>query len=122
MTAKQATDSQMPQGDSPCRPEEVYRLLGLAKRAGRLLCGTEAVFKALRQRQARLVIVAADAAERTGRNLQQQAADGRVPVAVFGEMEKIGQWTGSTQHALVAVLDTHFAGRLLTLIHACPAG
>ena len=49
--------------------EAIYRLLGLAKRAGRTICGTDAVHKALSQRQAHLVLEAEAAAARTNRQM-----------------------------------------------------
>ncbi|MDD3930853.1 MAG: 50S ribosomal protein L7ae [Clostridiaceae bacterium] len=101
--------------------EAIYRLLGLAKRAGRTICGTEAVHKALRQSQAHLVIVAEDAADRTNRQMKEKTTGYQVPMAVFGQKQEIGHWTGSTNHAVVAILDTHFAGRLMDLIREARA-
>ena len=96
-------------------PLAVYRLLGLARRAGRVISGKEAVHKAIRQHQARLVILAEDAAERTVRQVQQAAENSHVPVAVFGDKQQIGHWTGTMNRAVIAVVDTHFALRLQEL-------
>ena len=96
-------------------PLAVYRLLGLTRRAGRVISGTEAVHKAIRQHQARLVILAEDAAERTIRQVQQAADNSRIPVTLFGDKQQIGQWTGTMNRAVIAVVDTHFAARLQEL-------
>lgn len=49
--------------------QQSLQLLGLARRAGRLATGEATVLKKVRQHQAELVFVAADAAEATKKNL-----------------------------------------------------
>jgi len=47
--------------------------LGLAMRAGKLVTGDEAVMKAVRSGEAKLVVLARDASENTGKNLRTNA-------------------------------------------------
>ncbi|MBP8990184.1 MAG: ribosomal L7Ae/L30e/S12e/Gadd45 family protein [Clostridia bacterium] len=109
------------QADPILDEQAVYRLLGLARRAGRVIGGMDAVEKAIRQHQARLVIVACDAAERTGRQIKETARREHIRVVEFGQKQEIGHWTGSSSRAVVAIMDTHFAVRLNDLIEQTPA-
>lgn len=96
--------------------QAIYRMIGLARRAGRVIGGNDAVDKAIRQRQARLIIVASDAAGRTCRQIEQTANRDRVAIAVFGDKQQLGHWTGSVNRAVLAIVDTHFASRLHDMI------
>jgi ribosomal protein L7Ae-like RNA K-turn-binding protein len=102
--------------------QAIYRMIGLARRAGRVIGGNDAVDKAIRQRQARLVIVAADAAGRTSRQIEQTAGRDRIAIAVFGEKQQLGHWTGSVNRAVLAIVDTHFASRLHEMIRQAADG
>ncbi|MDW7657533.1 MAG: ribosomal L7Ae/L30e/S12e/Gadd45 family protein [Bacillota bacterium] len=104
------------QTGSVVETQAIYRMIGLARRAGRVIGGTDAVDKAIRQQQARLVIVASDAAGRTCRQIEQTASHDRIAVTVFGEKQQLGHWTGSVNRAVLAIVDTHFALRLHDMI------
>ena len=110
------------QAGSVVENQAIYRMIGLARRAGRVIGGNEAVDKAIRQRQARLVIVATDAAGRTCRQIEQTASHDRIAVTVFGEKQQLGHWTGSVNRAVLAIVDTHFALRLQDMIKQAAGG
>ncbi|MEA4888524.1 MAG: ribosomal L7Ae/L30e/S12e/Gadd45 family protein [Clostridiaceae bacterium] len=101
-------------------PEMVYRMIGLAIRAGRAATGTEAVLKALSHGQTRLVIVAEDTAAGTSRQVETAAARDAVPVNRFGSKTTLGHWTGHEERAIVAINDQGFADRLQMLIDCLP--
>ncbi|MGI6334302.1 MAG: L7Ae/L30e/S12e/Gadd45 family ribosomal protein [Saccharofermentanales bacterium] len=105
-------------------PEAVWRMLGLAARAGRVLIGVEGVAKAVRRHKAQLVILAADAAADTAQKAKRLCQQAGVPIRQFGTKNEIGHWTGHTARAIAAVLDDGFGRRLTTLIDQIiePAG
>ena len=116
MNKKKQDNRQVPGLERMVDNQSVYRLLGLANRAGRVIGGRDAVDKAIRQKQACLVIIADDTAKRTNRQIREMAGRENVSVSEFGQKDLLGHWTGAASRAAVAVMDTHFAVRLNELI------
>ena len=91
----------------------ILSLIGLCKKAGRLEVGEEPVGAAARARHAKLLLVAADAADNTRRRCAHFAEAGAVPWAElpFSKAE-LGGTVGRSSCALVAVTDIGFASSL----------
>lgn len=94
-------------------------LVGLAKKAGRLEVGEEPVGAAARARQARLILVASDAAENTRRRARHFAEAGSVPWAgiPFTKAE-LGGAVGRSSCAMAALTDTGFAASMAAKLAA----
>lgn len=90
--------------------DPVLRLLGLAKKAGRLEVGEEPVGGACRSRQARLILLAADAAPNTRRRAAHFGQAGAVLwlETPFTKAE-LGCVLGRTSCAMLALTDAGFA-------------
>ena len=89
---------------------KVLSLLGLAKKAGRLEIGEEPTGAAARARDARLLLIASDAADNSFRRLRHFAEAGaclyaRLPCT----KDMLGKAVGRTSCAMVAVTDIGFA-------------
>ena len=83
-------------------------LLGLAKRAGRLAVGNDAVSEALHTGRARLLILAEDAAENTVRRFSNR--HGEVPLRTLPcSKETLGSAIGYKSCAAAAICDEGFA-------------
>lgn len=90
--------------------DNTLMLLGLAKRAARLEVGEEPVGAAARAREARLIVVARDAAENTYRRVRHFAdAGGTLWVSVPYTKEELGGAVGRTGCAMLAVTDAGLA-------------
>lgn len=92
----------------------VLSLLGLALRGGNLAVGEEPVEAAARARDARVILLAADAAAGTCRRAEHFAQAGqclwlRVPFT----KEELGMALGRASVAMAAVTDTGLAGAVL---------
>lgn len=84
-------------------------LLGLARRAGKLVSGRDAVERELHRKAAHLVILAKDASPGTRRRfIDMSEADG-VPVCELSSKEAIGFATGRKATAVLAITDQSFA-------------
>jgi ribosomal protein L7Ae-like RNA K-turn-binding protein len=103
-------------------PETVWRVLGMAVRAGRAVSGTEAALNALRRQKARLILVAEDSSENTKQKFIPPDRPPVIPVLIVGSKAIIGHWTGHDERAVAAILDQGFANRLKQLITRVPAG
>jgi ribosomal protein L7Ae-like RNA K-turn-binding protein len=92
----------------------LLHLLGLSKKAGRLELGEEPVSAACRAHKARVVLIAADAAENTIRRAAHFGEIGAVPVVKLSfSKSELGFTTGRASCALLALTDIGFASSLL---------
>ncbi len=88
----------------------VLSLLGLAKKAGRLVSGEEPVGGAARARDARLILLASDAADNTARRAGHFADAGQCLLArVPADKDALGRAVGRTSCAMLALTDIGFA-------------
>ncbi|NLC51592.1 MAG: hypothetical protein GX764_04715 [Firmicutes bacterium] len=87
-------------------------LLGLARRAGKLLFVEEANMKAIRSRKAALIILAEDAAQNTKKNYYNKARFYNIPILEKGTKQILGQAIGSSNTAAIVCLDRGFSKQL----------
>lgn len=95
---------------------KVYRLLGLATRAGKIAFGTESVTETVTKRKAKLVIVAIDSADRTKRNLVRVCEENNINIREYGNIEELSKCIGKQNKAVIAIKDTNFSNEILRLI------
>ena len=96
--------------------DKLLQMMGLARRANLLLAGEEVVADAIAAHKARLVLLAADASERTGKKIRQMAGE-TLPVLVLpAEKDALGAALGKGSCAVAAVLDGGFAAKLAQML------
>lgn len=97
-------------------------LLGIARRAGKISWGRDAVEESLRKGKAHLVLVAADISAKTTAGVRFSAERAGVPVlSVHETIESVSQAIGK-RAGIVAVLDEGFAKKLKSLAEEMAAG
>lgn len=89
--------------------ENLGALLGLARKAGKAVAGNYAVQRAIKQQKVFLLLIAADAAPNTKDEFRKLASHYNIPVCEFLTKVKLGASIGSSESAVVAVLDPSFA-------------
>lgn len=104
------------QAAAAATPLAIYRMIGMATRAGRTTTGTEAGIKAISHGKAFLVILAEDTADNTREQLTRAAERNQVRLAGFGSKEELGRWTGHPERAVVVLTDQGFAARIMELM------
>lgn len=88
----------------------ILSLIGLAKKAGRVEVGEEPVGAAARARDARLILLAEDAADNTVRRATHFAEAGACLLAsIPADKDALGRAVGRTSCAMLAVTDIGFA-------------
>ena len=94
-------------------PDPILQMLGLARKAGRLETGEEPVGAVCRARQARLVLVAADAAPNTVRRADHFCQAGACPklVVPFSKLD-LGFQVSRGPCAILAITDPGFAAAI----------
>lgn len=92
---------------------EVIQLLSLARRAGRIVAGDTAVRSAIQRRKASLVVLAADAAQRTRRSFLLLTQSAGIPVITFGSREELGRVLNRSICAVAAITDKNLSRGIL---------
>ena len=91
-------------------PETKYlNMLGLARRAGRVVSGEFSTEKAVKTGKACLVLVASDASENTKKMFLDMCSFRGVPVRTGPEKAVLGHAIGQEMRASLAVTDEQFA-------------
>lgn len=94
--------------------DKILRLIGLAKRGGNLEAGEEPVGAAARARDARVILVASDAAENTFRRVRHFADAGQcIWLSIPCTKDELGGSIGRTSCAMVAVTDLGLASAIV---------
>ena len=89
--------------------EETLKLIGLAKRAGKVMSGSYQVEQAIRKRQARLVLVAQDASDNTKKHFRNQCAFRQILLGCTGSKESLGHAIGQKERSCLAITDDNLA-------------
>ena len=93
--------------------DSALRLLGIARKAGRVEVGEEPAGAACRARQAKLLLVAADAADNSVRRAAHFAEAGKVPwLKAPWDKGTMGAAVGRSACAMLALTDTGLAAAL----------
>ncbi len=87
--------------------------LGLAARGRRAVSGEFQVEEAIRQRTARLVIIASDASDNTKKNFRNMCEHAGIPYREGYDRETLGRCVGKDFRASAAILDEGLANAFL---------
>ncbi len=87
--------------------------IGIARRAGSLAPGNNQVEKALKAGDVALIVISTDAGPSVYRKYHLWAQDLGVPILRAGTKDELGGSIGMGPHAVLAILDTNIAQRLL---------
>ena len=88
---------------------KVLNLLGIARRAGKLVLGTDSVVKVLPSKKVTIVFVASDASSATYDKLDKKCFFYQVPVVNNFSTEELSKALGVTSIKVVALMDQGFA-------------
>ena len=91
-------------------------MIGIAKRAGKVMSGAYQVEQAVRGRQARLVIVAEDASDNTKKHIADMCRYRRIPRAAAGEKAVLGRAVGQEDRTCLAVTEEGLAAAVIRLL------
>lgn len=91
-------------------------LLGLARRAGKITFGNDAVIKDTAEGKAAVILLSCDISPRTRRNIERIGGDYKVDIVELPyTKELIGQAIGKNNTAVAAITDRSFANRIAEL-------
>ena len=95
-----------------------YSMVGLAKRAGKLVSGEFAVSKGIRAGQVRLAILAEDASENTKKKFTNMCESYNTELIVVGNISLLGRALGKEKRAVLGITDEGFAGSIIKIAEA----
>lgn len=103
--------------------QKVQRLLGLARRAKKVVAGSRAVRQALEAGRVRLVLLRRDIFPGVGKPIQEEAERRGIPVMMVLSREDLEAVLGGPSREAVGLLDSSFAeGILRALRYWIPVG
>ena len=100
---------------------KVYAMLGIAEKAGKIASGEFSTEKAIKKKQACLVILASDASENTRKHFSDMCAYRNIPIYLYGNKEELGHAIGKGTRANLAVTDQGLADSIRERIREADA-
>ena len=96
--------------------DKALGMLGLAKRAGRVVTGEFACDKAIKNGQSRLIIIARDISENGRKAVCDACRYYGVEWIEYGTAGELGKITGADQRCVVSINDENFKNAILSKI------
>ncbi len=91
------------------KADRVYKLLGLAYRAGKVIWGYNAVMTALANNELLFLLLAVDSSTRLKAKFSAVCRRKTVQPTIFGDKITIGRALGKPPCAVVGIIDKNFA-------------
>lgn len=101
---------------------KIYGMMGLAKRAGKAISGTEAVIAKIRGFEAYLVVISNDASDGTKKKISDKCKSYETDYVFYGNCDEIGRAIGVNNCVAVAITDDGFARSIKNLTEVAENG
>lgn len=96
--------------------KQTANMLGLCQRAGKVLSGDCMVKSAIKDKKAKIVLLATDASERTKKEYLHLAQANKITIIQHGTKLNLGWSVGKSPRAAVAIIDHNFAKGITEII------
>lgn len=96
--------------------DKALGMIGLAKRAGKVVTGEFLCDKAIKSGQSRLIIIAADISLKGKKAVCDACNYYRVEYIEFATSEQLGRITGADRRVVVSINDENFKNAILSKI------
>ena len=93
--------------------DNVLVMIGLAKRAGKIVTGAEICEAAVKKGKSKLIIIAGDISENGRKAIPATCRYYKVKYIEYADKSQLGNFTGSAERAVVSVNDKGFAETIL---------
>ena len=91
------------------KQDKVLSLLGLSRRAGKLISGADLTVEAVRRGVCHLVVIAGDASAGSRKRIEDKCRYRNVPFVVYADRETLGACLGQNGRSCAAVCDRGLA-------------
>jgi len=89
------------------------QMIGLAKKAGKVVTGEFLCEKAIKEGESALVIIASDISQNGKKSITDSCKHYKVQYIEYSDKEQLGRITGGGERAVVSVSDNGFAEAIL---------
>ena len=96
--------------------DKVYKMTGLAYRAGKVVCGEGKVLDYIRSGRAFLAVISEDISDNTAKKIRAACKAHNISCHTFGKRELLGKYTARESAAAAAFTDSGFASAVEGLI------
>ncbi|MDO4618393.1 MAG: ribosomal L7Ae/L30e/S12e/Gadd45 family protein [Clostridia bacterium] len=93
--------------------DKVLSFIGLAKKAGKLISGTEIVLDAVRHGKSKLVVIATDISEKQEKAIVKTLTHYNVKYVKYATKSELGKALGYEERAVVSISDESFKNGIL---------
>ena len=94
----------------------ILSLLGFAKKARKLVTGTNAVLRSILMCEAEIVIVTNDAGKSVKEKFKRLCSENEIEFYIIGDSLELGNATGEKNKVIYSVIDAGFKDKLVELI------
>ena len=95
------------------KTDSVISLIGIAKRAGKVVSGEFSTEKAIKEKKAKLVIVAEDASNNTEKLFTNKTNFYNIPLVFYSDKETLGHGIGCEMRTSIGILDEGLADAII---------
>lgn len=95
---------------------KVNGLLGLASKAGKIICGADATEEAILKRKVFSIIIAEDASTNTKEKFQRIGKESKIYIFIYGNIEENSRAIGKKNKAVIAIKDKNFSEAICQII------
>ena len=92
-------------------------LIGIATKAGKIVCGTDACLEQIHKGNVNLILIAQDCSDRTKTKFNQVAKDFNVPIYTVLSIEEMSKAMGKQNKAVVGIKDVGFSNKIINMIN-----
>lgn len=101
---------------SQTETDRILKLLGLAKRAGRLKSGSFQTEETIKSGKAVLVLITEDSSDASKKGWMDMCEYYGVKYVMFGNKEELGHALGMEYRAVATLTDQGFADKIISLL------
>lgn len=98
--------------------DKILSLLGFAKKAGKLVTGSNAVLRSILYQEAYVVIVTKDAGKSVKEKFKRLCLENNVKFYIVGSEQELELATGERNKVIYSVTEAGFSNKLVELINS----
>ena len=95
---------------------KAYSMISLAKKAGKLMTGSDVCEIGLKSNKIDLLIISEDASEGTKKNFENMCKYRNIDFKMFGDRKSLGKFTGKDEIVIIGICDKGFSDAISRLI------
>ena len=97
--------------------QKIYGLIGLATKAGKIVVGTDACIEAIENKNAKLILLAEDASDRTKNLFKEKSKQFNIPIFEICKKENLSKASGKNNKAIIVIKEKGFAEAIKKVIY-----